>query len=96
MDAEELLELLINFDFVVVREEDISLLLLMLFPFFLKLCPLNMPELIKSAIRHLITLLTRLIIFPLKLLKCDVMLLQVLGIHVAWHVVLLELSGLYD
>ena len=95
MYAEILFELLVDFDFVIVCEEDIRFLLLLLLLFFLELSSFNMPELIESAIRHLITLLA-LVVFPLKLLQSDMVFFQVLGVQVAWHVVVLELFGLYD
>ena len=68
MDAEVLLELFVNFDFVIVIEEDISLLPLLLLFLLLKFCSFDMPELIKRAVRHLITLLALGVVFALKLL----------------------------
>ena len=95
MYTEILFELLVDFDFVIVCEEDIRLLLLLLLLFFLKLSSFNLPELIESAIRHLITFLV-FEFFTLQLLQSYMMFLQVLSVYVAWHVVLLELFGLYD
>ena len=66
MDTEILFELLVDFDFVIVCEEDIRLLLLLLLLFFLELSSFNMPEFVKRAIRHLITFLV-FEVFPLQL-----------------------------
>ena len=96
VNAQELVQLPINFDLLIVREQDLLALRFLLLALYFKLSALNFPEFVQAAIRNALLFVRTLVVVTLEHSLGDVLFFEVPGLVIGIIVLFLQLLRLND